>query len=177
MKKTRRIAGISLLVLMLLTYISFFSGLSFLVIKLNITPKKSLNFIKKIFKTKDLNQSEEIFKPETIDNEFIDNYNEEISIEIQDEIPETKSETKYETSNKFFDPKLDLSNYKHPSLDLLKDEEQPIAKGKLYTSKDFDSMACEKLYENFKTGMIEEYLQRKALIRLPYIVSNEVLRD
>ena len=30
MKKTRRIAGISLLVLMLLTYISFFSGLSFL---------------------------------------------------------------------------------------------------------------------------------------------------
>ena len=50
-----------------------FSGLSFLVIKLNITPKKSLNFIKKIFKTKDLNQSEEIFKPETIDNEFIDN--------------------------------------------------------------------------------------------------------
>ena len=94
-----------------------FSGLSFLVIKLNITPKKSLNFIKKIFKTKDLNQSEEIFKPETIDNEFIDNYNEEISIEIQDEIPETKSET----NNKFFDPKLDLSNYKHPSLDLLKD--------------------------------------------------------
>ena len=98
-----------------------FSGLSFLVIKLNITPKKSINFIKKIFKTKDLNQSEEIFKPETIDNEFIDNYNEEISIEIQDEIPETKSETKSETNYKFFDPKLDLSNYKHPSLDLLKD--------------------------------------------------------
>ena len=46
---------------------------------------------------------------------------EEISIEIQDEIPETKSETKSETNNKFFDPKLDLSNYKHPSLDLLKD--------------------------------------------------------
>ena len=98
-----------------------FSGLSFLVIKLNITPKKSINFIKKIFKTKDLDQSEEIFKPETIDNEFIDNSNEEISIEIQDEIPETKSETKSETNNKFFDPKLDLSNYKHPSLDLLKD--------------------------------------------------------
>ena len=98
-----------------------FSGLSFLVIKLNITPKKSIDFIKKIFKTKDLDQSEEIFKPETIDNEFIDNSNEEISIEIQDEIPETKSETKSETNNKFFDPKLDLSNYKHPSLDLLKD--------------------------------------------------------
>ena len=98
-----------------------FSGLSFLVIKLNITPKKSINFIKKIFKTKDLDQSEEIFKPETIDNEFIDNSSEEISIEIQDEIPETKSETKPETNNKFFDPKLDLSNYKHPSLDLLKD--------------------------------------------------------
>ena len=98
-----------------------FSGLSFLVIKLNITPKKSIDFIKSLFKTKDLNQSKEIFEPETIDNEFIDNYNEEISIEIQDEIPETKSETKSETNNKFFDPKLDLSNYKHPSLDLLKD--------------------------------------------------------
>ena len=98
-----------------------FSGLSFLVLKLNITPKKSIDFIKSLFKTKDLNQSKEIFEPETIDNEFIDNYNEEISIEIQDEIPETKSETKSETNNKFFDPKLDLSNYKHPSLDLLKD--------------------------------------------------------
>jgi len=98
-----------------------FSGLSFLVIKLNITPKKSIDFIKSLFKTKELNQSKEIFEPETIDNEFIDNYNEEISIEIQDEIPETKSETKSETNNKFFDPKLDLSNYKHPSLDLLKD--------------------------------------------------------
>ena len=98
-----------------------FSGLSFLVIKLNITPKKSIDFIKSLFKTKDLNQSKEIFEPETIDNEFVDNSNEEISIEIQDEIPETKSETKSETNNKFFDPKLDLSNYKHPSLDLLKD--------------------------------------------------------
>ena len=98
-----------------------FSGLSFLVLKLNITPKKSIDFIKSLFKTKDLNQSKEIFEPETIDNEFVDNSNEEISIEIQDEIPETKSETKSETNNKFFDPKLDLSNYKHPSLDLLKD--------------------------------------------------------
>ena len=89
-----------------------FSGLSFLVIKLNITPKKSIDFIKSLFKTKDLNQSKEIFEPETIDNEFVDNSNEEISIEIQDEIPETKSETKSETNNKFFDPKLDLSNYK-----------------------------------------------------------------
>ena len=98
-----------------------FSGLSFLVIKLNFTPKKSIDFIKSLFKTKDLNQSKGIFEPETIDNEFVDNSNEEISIEIQDEIPETKSETKSETNNKFFDPKLDLSNYKHPSLDLLKD--------------------------------------------------------
>lgn len=98
-----------------------FSGLSFLVIKLNFTPKKSIDFIKSLFKTKDLNQSKEIFEPETIDNEFVDNSNEEISIEIQDKIPETKSETKSETNNKFFDPKLDLSNYKHPSLDLLKD--------------------------------------------------------
>ena len=98
-----------------------FSGLSFLVIKLNFTPKKSIDFIKSLFKTKDLNQSKGIFEPETIDNELVDNSNEEISIEIQDKIPETKSETKSETNNKFFDPKLDLSNYKHPSLDLLKD--------------------------------------------------------
>ena len=94
-----------------------FSGLSFIVIKLNFTPKKSIDFIKNLFKTKDLNQSEEVFEPENIDNESIDNFNDEIPVEIQDEIVETKSET----NNKTFDPKLDLNNFKHPSFDLLKD--------------------------------------------------------
>ena len=98
-----------------------FSGLSFIVIKLNFTPKKSIDFIKNLFKTKDLNQSEEVFEPENIDNESIDNFNDEIPVEIQDEIVETKSETKSETNNKIFDPKLDLNNFKHPSFDLLKD--------------------------------------------------------
>ena len=98
-----------------------FSGLSFIVIKLNFTPKKSIDFIKNSFKTKDLNQSEEVFEPENIDNESIDNLNDEIPVEIQDEIVETKSETKSETNNKTFDPKLDLNNFKHPSFDLLKD--------------------------------------------------------
>ena len=94
-----------------------FSGLSFIVIKLNFTPKKSIDFIKNLFKTKDLNQSEEVFEPENIDNESIDNFNDEIPVEIQDKIVETKSET----NNKTFDPKLDLNNFKHPSFDLLKD--------------------------------------------------------
>jgi len=98
-----------------------FSGLSFIVIKLNFTPKKSIDFIKNLFKTKDLNQSEGVFEPENIDNESIDNFNDEIPVEIQDEIVETKSETKSETNNKIFDPKLDLNNFKHPSFDLLKD--------------------------------------------------------
>ena len=94
-----------------------FSGLIFIVIKLNFTPKKLIDYIKNLFKTKDLNQSEELFETENIDNELIDNYNDEIPVEIQDEIKESKSET----NTKFFDPKLDLSNFKHPSFDLLKD--------------------------------------------------------
>ena len=94
-----------------------FSGLIFIVIKLNFTPKKLIDYFKNLFKTKDLNQSEELFETENIDNELIDNYNDEIPVEIQDEIKESKSET----NTKFFDPKLDLSNFKHPSFDLLKD--------------------------------------------------------
>jgi len=102
-----------------------FSGLIFIVIKLNFTPKKLIDYIKNLFKTKDLNQSEELFETENIDNELIDNYNDEIPVEIQDEIPveiqDEIKESKSETNTKFFDPKLDLSNFKHPSFDLLKD--------------------------------------------------------
>ncbi len=102
-----------------------FSGLSFIVIKLNITPKKSIDFIKNFFKTKQLVQDEQLSEPENLEDDFIENSNEEISIEIQDEIPievqDEIVETKSDTNNRFFDPKLDLSNYKKPNFDLLND--------------------------------------------------------
>ena len=102
-----------------------FSALSFIVIKLNITPKKAIDYIQNLFKRKDLNDVEGILEPENIDNEYIEDANEDISVEIQDEIPieiqDKVLETKSETNNKFFDPKLDLSNFKHPGFDLLKD--------------------------------------------------------
>ncbi|MEC7773008.1 MAG: DNA translocase FtsK 4TM domain-containing protein, partial [Bacteroidota bacterium] len=44
-----------------------FSGLSFIVIKLNITPKKSIDFINNFFKTKQLVQDEELSEPENVD--------------------------------------------------------------------------------------------------------------
>ncbi len=37
--------------------------------------------------------------------------------------------------------------------------DQPTAEGKLYLKKDFDSISCRKLYDNFSKGMIEEYLK------------------
>jgi len=102
-----------------------FSGLSFIVIKLNITPKKSIDFINNFFKTKQLVQDEELSEPENVDDDFIENSNDEISIEIQDEIPsEIKDaivEAKHNTNTNFFDPKLDLSNYNKPNFDLLND--------------------------------------------------------
>ena len=102
-----------------------FSGLSFIVIKLNITPKKSIDFINNLFKTKQLVQDEQLSEPENLEDDFIKNSNEEISIEIQDEIPievqDEIVETKSDTNNRFFDPKLDLSNYKKPNFDLLND--------------------------------------------------------
>jgi len=102
-----------------------FSGLSFIVIKLNITPKKSIDFINNFFKTKQLVQDEELSEPENVDNDFIYNSTDEISIEIQDEIPpeieDAIVEAKHNTNTNFFDPKLDLSNYNKPNFDLLND--------------------------------------------------------
>ena len=102
-----------------------FSGLSFIVIKLNITPKKSIDFIKDLFKTKEIVLSEEILGSENQENNFIENSDEEISVEIQDEVAvevqDEIEETKSDTNNMFFDPKLDLSNYKKPNFDLLND--------------------------------------------------------
>ncbi len=102
-----------------------FSGLSFIVIKLNITPKKSIDFINNFFKTKQLVQDEELSEPENVDNDFIYNSTDEISIEIRDEIPpeieDAIVEAKHNTNTNFFDPKLDLSNYNKPNFDLLND--------------------------------------------------------
>ena len=102
-----------------------FSGLSFIVIKLNITPKKLIDFIKNLFKAKEIGLNEEILGSENQENNFIENSDEDIPVEIQDEVAvevqDKIEETKSDTNNIFFDPKLDLSNYKKPNFDLLND--------------------------------------------------------
>ncbi len=60
----------------------------------------------------------------------------------------------------------------------LSDERQPSADGKLYKMKDFDAVACQKLYDNFSNGMIGQYLNRNEhSSQLPYIVNNTALRN
>ena len=56
-----------------------FSGLSFIVIKLNITPKKSIDFIKDLFKAKEIDLNEEILESENQENNFIENSDESIT--------------------------------------------------------------------------------------------------
>tara|TARA_Y100000748_G_C15496178_1_gene488292 strand:+ start:253 stop:1074 length:822 start_codon:yes stop_codon:yes gene_type:complete len=50
---------------------------------------------------------------------------------------------------------------------------QPVEEGKLYLKKDFDSIACRKLYDNFLNGIIEEYLKTDKMPRS--IIENPVI--
>jgi phosphoribosylglycinamide formyltransferase-1 len=61
------------------------------------------------------------------------------------------------------------------NFDVLKSAEQPIANGRLYKMSDFDGNACKTLYQNFKSGMIESYLQRNHLSKQNYLVKNKGL--
>lgn len=54
----------------------------------------------------------------------------------------------------------------------LTDEKQPIATGKLYMQKDFDSKACHKLYQKFYNGLIENFLISRDEKKFPYVVEN-----
>lgn len=58
--------------------------------------------------------------------------------------------------------------------DNLSDEVQPIADGILFKNKDFDANACKKIYENIRSGIIEDYLKVDKRIR--YIVRNKGLK-
>ena len=54
-------------------------------------------------------------------------------------------------------------------------EKQPDAVGKLYFEKNFDKNSCDLLYENFKTGMIDDYVKDFDKSKVPYLVKNEGL--
>ena len=41
---------------------------------------------------------------------------------------------------------------------------------------DFNEIACTKLYEQFENDIVENYLNNKHLIKMPYIVENKALR-
>ena len=55
----------------------------------------------------------------------------------------------------------------------LSTEVQPSASGILYKNKDFDEKACESIYQNIKSGIIENYLKKDQDFR--YIVKNKGL--
>jgi hypothetical protein len=60
--------------------------------------------------------------------------------------------------------------------DSLTSERQPDADGLLYKMVDFDSGSCESLYENFRAGMIERYLEDSKKSSQPYVVCNKGLQ-
>ena len=48
------------------------------------------------------------------------------------------------------------------NFDNLKEMNQPNEiNGKLYLSKDFNDVACRKLYDNFGKGIVEKFLQKE----------------
>ena len=51
--------------------------------------------------------------------------------------------------------------------------DQPKSTGKLYFRKNFDHNACRALYDNFSSGLIEDYLKSKK--QCQYIVKNKAL--
>ena len=56
-------------------------------------------------------------------------------------------------------------------------EKQPDATGKLYFEKNFDKHSCELLYENFKIGMIDDYVKNFDKNIVPYLVQNKGLES
>ena len=59
--------------------------------------------------------------------------------------------------------------------DNLSVEIQPQSDGRLYMMKDFDYKACTKLYENFSSGMIKDFLENKSKYKTPYLVKNKFI--
>lgn len=59
------------------------------------------------------------------------------------------------------------------NFDKLTHEPEIKLDGKLYMNKDFNAKACELLYQNFRAGMIENYLNNSDLIVKPEIVENK----
>jgi len=63
------------------------------------------------------------------------------------------------------------------NFDNLTNEKQPIAAGKLYMQKDFDSKACHKLYQKFYDSLIEKFLISRDQKKFPYIVENRGIKN
>jgi phosphoribosylglycinamide formyltransferase-1 len=57
----------------------------------------------------------------------------------------------------------------------LSTEPQPKAEGKLYLQKHFDRQACDRLYQNFRENMIQEFIETRDETALPYIVQNKAI--
>ncbi len=64
-----------------------------------------------------------------------------------------------------------IANYTH-----LSKEKKPVSKGKVYYQKDFNAIACERLYKNMSNDKILNYIKNKDK-KLPYIVNNLIFRN
>jgi len=64
------------------------------------------------------------------------------------------------------------------SFDNIKKELQPMSDGKIYKRKDFNENACKILYDRFREGIVENYINNKNnKNNLPYIVTNKGLSN